>query len=75
MGHLPASFETSGARVSSDKARDPSKKHRHDIGEVDHGPDSTEPTTRTIQVILGICIALSAVLTMYALAHAVGIAA
>lgn len=55
-------------RVSSEK-KDPTKKHRHDIGAVDHGPVSTESTTRAIQALLGIWIVLSAALVVYALVH------
>ena len=59
-----------GNFVSNDNTKgDPTKKHRHDIGAVDHGPGSTEATTRAIQVLLAICIVLSVALTMYALAH------
>ena len=49
--------------------KDPSKKHRHDIGAVDHGPTSTQATTRAIQVVLGACILASTALAIYALAH------
>lgn len=61
--------------VSSDKHsdrhhKDPTKKHRHDIGDVDHGPATTEPTTRAIQGLLGIFIVASMALTIYAFAHA-----
>ncbi|MCG8418699.1 MAG: hypothetical protein MJE77_12240 [Proteobacteria bacterium] len=54
----------------SKPAKDPTKKHRHDIGAVDHGPSSTHETTRNIQVMLGIWIVLSAALAVYALVHA-----
>lgn len=53
----------------SKTGKDPTKKHRHDIGAVDHGPTASEETTRAIQVILGLCVASSAALTIYALAH------
>lgn len=49
--------------------KDPTKRHRHDIGLVDHGPLSTAPTTRSIQALLGIWVVLSAALLIYALAH------
>ena len=63
--------------VSSDiPQKDPTKKHRHDIGDVDHGPATTEPTTRAFQGMLGIFIVSSVALTVYAFAHAgFGIAA
>ncbi len=44
---------------------DPNKKHRHDVGAVDHGALSFEHTTRTIQVILGMCIVSSIALVIY----------
>jgi hypothetical protein len=46
---------------------DPKKKHRHDVGAVDHGPTSTERTTRAIQLVMGLAILLSAALLVYAL--------
>lgn len=49
---------------------DPTKKHRHDIGRPDHGAVAVEPVTRTIQVLLGLCIVASAALMVYALLHA-----
>ena len=55
----------------SKTGKDPTKKHRHDIGAVDHGPVATDQTTRAIQVILGLCVASSAALTLYAVAHLV----
>ena len=53
------------------QAKDPAKKHRHDIGSPDHGTVSDEGTTRNIQVVLGIWIAASVALTLYALVEAV----
>jgi hypothetical protein len=53
----------------SAKKKDPTKRHRHDFGLVDHGPASTASTTRSIQALLGICVILSAALLIYALAH------
>jgi hypothetical protein len=49
---------------------DPTKKHRHDIGRPDHGSVATVPVTRTIQVLLGLCIVASAALVVYMLLHA-----
>jgi len=46
---------------------DPNKKHRHDIGAVDHGPTATERTTRSIQVVMGTSILLSIALLIWAL--------
>ena len=50
---------------------DPTKKHRHDIGAVDHGALSAEETTRSLQVILGLCIVCSAALLVYSVFHMV----
>ena len=37
----------------------PLKKHRHDLGHEDHGPVMAERTTRGIQGVLGLAIALT----------------
>jgi hypothetical protein len=58
IGHRSSSVSAEG--------KDPNKKHRHDVGAVDHGPVQMESTTRTIQVMLGAAIALSAALVVYA---------
>lgn len=55
--------------TSSRPQKDPTKKHRHDIGDPDHGPVTTEPTTHAIQGMLGVCIVLSAALAVYAFLH------
>ncbi|WP_428262564.1 hypothetical protein [Haliangium sp.] len=55
----------------SHEALDPNKKHRHDIGAVDHGAISDAATTRTIQVMLGLLVAASAILTVWAVIVAV----
>ena len=44
-------------------------KHRHDIGAPDHGPVHAHRTTVTIQVMLGLWIASSVALVIFALAH------
>ena len=49
---------------------DPTKKHRHDIGRPDHGSVATEPVTKTIQVLLGLCIVATAALVVYTLLQA-----
>lgn len=46
---------------------DPNKKHRHDIGAVDHAPESTERTTRAIQVVMAASILLSIALFIWAM--------
>ena len=43
------------------------KKHRHDLGQEDHGPVVTIGTTRAIQMMLGLWIVLTLVLVVYAL--------
>ncbi|GAB4542967.1 MAG: hypothetical protein Tsb0020_55100 [Haliangiales bacterium] len=50
--------------------KDPDKKHRHDIGDVDHGPVYATNTTRTLQVLLAMWIVGSALITIYALLEA-----
>lgn len=49
---------------------DPEKKHRHDVGDPDHGAASTEPMTRAIQFVLGGAILGTAVLLVWTLAIA-----
>jgi hypothetical protein len=46
------------------------RKHRHDLGHEDHGPKLAAGTTRTIQALLGLWIALTLVLVVYALVDA-----
>lgn len=43
------------------------KKHRHDLGHEDHGPKLAAGTTKGIQMILGLWIALTLVLVVIAL--------
>ena len=43
------------------------KKHRHDLGQEDHGPKLAAGTTRAIQTLLGLWIALTLALVVYAL--------
>ncbi|TMQ03672.1 MAG: hypothetical protein E6J90_15105 [Deltaproteobacteria bacterium] len=45
----------------------PRRKHRHDLGHEDHGPKVAAGTTRAIQALLGLWIALTLVLMLYAL--------
>jgi hypothetical protein len=45
----------------------PRRKHRHDLGHEDHGPKLAAGTTRAIQILLGLWIALTLVLVVYAL--------
>lgn len=45
----------------------PRRKHRHDLGHEDHGPKLAAGTTRAIQTLLGLWIALTLVFVVYAL--------
>jgi hypothetical protein len=45
----------------------PRRKHRHDLGQEDHGPKLAASTTRAIQTLLGLWIALTLGLVVYAL--------
>ena len=45
----------------------PRRKHRHDLGHEDHGAKLAASTTRAIQTLLGLWIALTLVLVVYAL--------
>jgi hypothetical protein len=45
----------------------PRRTHRHDLGHEDHGPKLASGTTRAIQTLLGLWIALTLVLVIYAL--------
>jgi hypothetical protein len=56
--------------MDRDQARDPEKKHRHDIGSPDHGPISDDPRTRNIQVVLGLWIAGTLGLVAFAVIQA-----
>jgi hypothetical protein len=53
--------------VSSSEAP---RKHRHDLGQEDHGPVMAEGTTRAIQMILGLWIALTALALLWAMIDA-----
>ena len=52
---------------SSEVPGTPRRKHRHDLGHEDHGPKVSAPTTRGIQTILGLWIALTLGLVVYVL--------
>ena len=49
---------------------DEPKKHRHDLGQEDHGSKLAAGTTRTIQALLGLWIALTLALVVYAIVDA-----
>jgi hypothetical protein len=46
------------------------RKHRHDLGHEDHGAKLAAGTTKTIQGLLGLWIALTLVLVVYAMVDA-----
>jgi hypothetical protein len=48
----------------------PRKKHRHELGQEDHGSKLAAPTTRAIQALLGLWIVLTLVLVLYVLVDA-----
>jgi hypothetical protein len=48
----------------------PRKKHRHDLGHEDHGPKVAAGTTKAIQLLLGMWIALTFALVVYVLVDA-----
>jgi len=48
------------------------RKHRHDLGHEDHGPKLAAGTTRAIQGLLGLWIALTLLLVVYALVGSAG---
>ncbi len=50
----------------------PAKKHRHDLGQEDHGPVMAQRTTRAIQAVLGLWIALAGVALVWAMLDAGG---
>jgi hypothetical protein len=56
-----------GATDETEHPGAPRHKHRHDLGEEDHGPKVAASTTRAIQALLGLWIALTLVLVVYAL--------
>ena len=58
------------ATDDSEIAGTPRKKHRHDLGHEDHGPKLAAGTTRAIQGLLGLWIALTLLLVVYALIDA-----
>lgn len=46
------------------------RKHRHDLGHEDHGPKLAAGTTKAIQTMLGLWIALTICLVLYVLVDA-----
>jgi hypothetical protein len=56
--------------VSETSGHDPKKKHRHDVGQPDHGAIATEGVTRAIQGVMLLLIVGSTALAVVALALA-----
>lgn len=56
--------------ADSEIAGTPRKKHRHDLGHEDHGAKLAAGTTKTLQMILGLWIALTFALVVYVLVDA-----
>ena len=56
--------------MSDDPAAGPRKKHRHDLGQEDHGSRLAAGTTRAIQTLLGLWIAGTVLLIAFALVDA-----
>jgi hypothetical protein len=56
--------------ADSEQAGTPRRKHRHDLGHEDHGAKLAAGTTKTIQALLGLWIALTVVLVVYAMVDA-----
>jgi hypothetical protein len=50
----------------------PRRKHRHDLGHEDHGPKLAAGTTRAIQLLLGLWIALTLALVVHAVVGSAG---
>jgi hypothetical protein len=61
----PASY--GNVRRMAESPGNERKKHRHDLGHEDHGPKLAAGTTRTIQGLLGLWIALTLGFVVYAL--------
>lgn len=57
------SAEVPGSEIAGTQRR----KHRHDLGHEDHGAKVAEGTTRAIQSLLGLWIALTLGLVVYVL--------
>jgi hypothetical protein len=53
--------------VAHEDAGTERKKHRHDLGQEDHGPRLAAGTTRAIQALLGLWIGLTVLFIFYAL--------
>jgi len=56
--------------MSSSTTDEPRRKHRHDLGHEDHGAKLAAGTTKAIQALLGLWIALTLVFVVYAMVDA-----
>ena len=63
-------FRAMAATDESEHPGTPRHKHRHDLGQEDHGPKLASPVTHAIQALLGLWIALTLALVVYALIDA-----
>jgi hypothetical protein len=59
-----------GGGVSTNETDGRLRKHRHDLGHEDHGAKLAAGTTKAIQALLGLWIALTMALVVYALVDA-----
>ena len=55
------------ATDEGERAGTPRRKHRHDLGHEDHGAKLAAGTTRAIQTLLGLWVALTLALVVYVL--------
>lgn len=53
--------------MTTDAGTEPRKKHRHDLGQEDHGPMVAVGTTKGIQALLSLWIIATAVLVLWAM--------
>jgi hypothetical protein len=59
--------------MSAEPAEGQRKKHRHDLGQEDHGSVYAAKTTRGIQGVLGLWIAVTFLLVLWAMLDASGV--
>jgi hypothetical protein len=57
---------------AAEVVKGPRKKHRHDLGQEDHGPAIAGGPTRAIQALLGLWIVLTVGLVIYTLVEMSG---
>jgi hypothetical protein len=59
--------------MSGEEPEGQRKKHRHDLGQEDHGSVYAARTTRGIQGVLGLWIAVTFLLVLWAMLDATGV--